>query len=327
MVFFQGNFVVGQVFALLYAFIFRNVNDALRLSVNARHWNVLISGLLLCFFCNGTQLNHLLLMAVISYITLCACGPQNVHKGVMTVSLLYLGYLHLTRQLEEYGGYYIDITGPAMIIVQKVTSLAFNIHDGMCKNKKLTDVQNNLKVTRIPSLLEYMGFVFSFFNVLCGPYSHFNDYISFIEGTNFAKCKKDVDSNELKKSLRIAILKKLSIVTFFAIMLLTYCPKFSMSRLAGMSIINQLIVIKFSQNTLLFADEKFLSSNPTWFIVFYMMASTAGARFKYYFAWIFGEVVCNASGLGYNGVDKNGKPKWDLLNPLDILKFEVCLEI
>lgn len=58
-----------------------------------------------------------------------------------------------------------------------------------------------------------------------------------------------------------------------------------------------------------------------------MMASTAGARFKYYFAWTFGEVVCNASGLGFNGFDSAGKPKWDLLNPLDILKFEVRIKI
>jgi lysophospholipid acyltransferase 1/2 len=38
--------------------------------------------------------------------------------------------------------YYIDVTGPLMIMVQKVTVLAFSLHDGRVRRKEeLNDIQ------------------------------------------------------------------------------------------------------------------------------------------------------------------------------------------
>jgi lysophospholipid acyltransferase 1/2 len=36
-----------------------------------------------------------------------------------------------------------------------------------------------------------------------------------------------------------------------------------------------------------------------------------------------GEAVNNAAGLGFNGYDSNGEPKWDLLNNANIFELEV----
>ncbi|CAG2183403.1 unnamed protein product [Oppiella nova] len=49
------------------------------------------------------------------------------------------------------------------------------------------------------------------------------------------------------------------------------------------------------------------------------------ARFKYYHAWILGEVICNASGLGFAGFDTNGRPDWELMSNIDIFGFESCV--
>jgi hypothetical protein len=38
--------------------------------------------------------------------------------------------------------------------------------------------------------------------------------------------------------------------------------------------------------------------------------------------WI-ADAVANASGLGFNGYDELGKPKWDLVSNVDIIEFEV----
>lgn len=35
------------------------------------------------------------------------------------------------------------------------------------------------------------------------------------------------------------------------------------------------------------------------------------------------DAVANASGLGFNGYDELGKPKWDLVSNVDIIEFEV----
>jgi len=50
----------------------------------------------------------------------------------------YLLCVHLMRQLYDYGSYALDITGPLMIITQKVTSLAFSIHDGFVRGDEVS---------------------------------------------------------------------------------------------------------------------------------------------------------------------------------------------
>lgn len=55
----------------------------------------------------------------------------------MVVALAYLSCIHIHRQYFDYGSYSVDITGPLMIITQKVTSLAFSIHDGFKRGSKV----------------------------------------------------------------------------------------------------------------------------------------------------------------------------------------------
>ena len=55
----------------------------------------------------------------------------------------------------------------------------------------------------------------------------------------------------------------------------------------------------------------------------YMWFAAVSARFSYYTAWKLADLVCNASGLGFNGYDERGRPKWDLLKNIDILNVEV----
>jgi lysophospholipid acyltransferase 1/2 len=43
-------------------------------------------------------------------------------------------------------------------------------------------------------------------------------------------------------------------------------------------------------------------------------------------AWTIGEAVNNASGLGFNGYDENGKAKWDLVTNIRILELEVNIK-
>ncbi len=37
---------------------------------------------------------------------------------------------HLYRMMTDYGGWSLDFTGPLMLIVQKVTLVAYALHDG-----------------------------------------------------------------------------------------------------------------------------------------------------------------------------------------------------
>lgn len=107
---------------------------------------------------------------------------------VMVVSLFYLSLLHLHRLYYEQGSYSLDITGPLMIITQKVTLLTFSIHDGFVRDEaELTKSQKFHAVRKVPSALEYFAYVLHFQGLMCGPMVVYKDYIEFIDGTNILK--------------------------------------------------------------------------------------------------------------------------------------------
>ena len=37
---------------------------------------------------------------------------------------------HIYRMMTDFGGWHLDFTGPLMILVQKITLVAFALHDG-----------------------------------------------------------------------------------------------------------------------------------------------------------------------------------------------------
>lgn len=72
-------------------------------------------------------------------------------------------------------------------------------------------------------------------------------------------------------------------------------------------------------------DDDFVENTSLLAKTLFVIASTTIARTKYYHAWLLSDAICNASGLGFNGYDKDHQPKWDLISNVDIIKFEVRL--
>lgn len=118
----------------------------------------------------------------------------------MFVSLVYLSMIHVYRIYYDYGSYTLDITGPLMIITQKVTLLAFSIHDGFTRNtNELTKSQQFNAVNKLPSPLEFFAYVWHFQGLMAGPLVMYRDYEEFIEGTNFLKhANGNVSSNGIQ---------------------------------------------------------------------------------------------------------------------------------
>lgn len=107
---------------------------------------------------------------------------------VFVVAMGYLMCVHLHRLYYDYGSPTIDITAPLMIITQKVTTLAFSIHDGMSRpESELSASQNFHAVRKLPSLLEYFAYCLHFQSLLAGPIVLYKDYVEFIEGHNLLR--------------------------------------------------------------------------------------------------------------------------------------------
>lgn len=80
-----------------------------------------------------------------------------------------------------------------MVITQKVTSLAFSIHDGFTKKEvDMTKSQKKYAIYKLPSPLEYFSFSLTFPALMAGPAMFYKDYIDFINGNNFMQKTSNV---------------------------------------------------------------------------------------------------------------------------------------
>lgn len=70
-------------------------------------------------------------------------------------------------------------------------------------------------------------------------------------------------------------------------------------------------------------DEDFVNGTGFFYKLWFICMTTTVVRFKYYFAWLTADAICNSSGLGFNGYDENGLAKWDLISNINVIEFEV----
>ncbi|KAM3849366.1 lysophospholipid acyltransferase 2-like, partial [Diretmus argenteus] len=227
----------------------------------------------------------------------------------LVVALGYLSFCQITRvYVFDYGMYSADFTGPMMVITQKITSLAFEIHDGMArKEEHLTPGQKILAIRRMPSLLEYFSYNCNFMGILAGPTCSYNDYIGFIEGE--PRRHRDLEANrkangmlkQSEPSPNMVVVRKLATCFFSLMVFLSVCK-----------------VCPVERNV----DDDFIASTPFYARVVYLYLSMLTTRPKYYFVWTLADAINNAAGFGFNGYNIDGSPRWDLISNLRILDIE-----
>ena len=82
--------------------------------------------------------------------------------------------------------------------------------------------------------------------------------------------------------------------------------------------------------TLYFLTHDTTHTDPSYNIperFFYTYLAALGSRSRFYFIWNLAESVCNAAGLGFEGYDKLGRPKWGLACNVLPLKMELGMNI
>lgn len=90
--------------------------------------------------------------------------------------------------IVAYGTNSIDISILTMQLIMKVTYAAWSINDlaksqAKVKEQKVDNEGSTSKlISRYPSLLEYMGYSFSFVGIV-GPATNLEDYLDFIDET------------------------------------------------------------------------------------------------------------------------------------------------
>ncbi|XP_061178274.1 lysophospholipid acyltransferase 2-like [Saccostrea echinata] len=297
----QINFLVCQISALFLGYYFRKNWSPKQISLVNRHALELVVGFILTAFCFGYQVIHVVLMGWLCYALILHAPRDKFHVLVFISGMGYLCIMHMYRQYYDYEGYSLDITGPLMILTQKVTSIAFPLHDGtQKKDEDLNPDQRIMKIEKPPSVLEYFSYLFSFHNIMVGPLVFYTDYIKFIEGKDGSY--ETPDKTPTVPHPEDAVKEKLMVAGICGVVMVLSPLVFPVEYMA---------------------DEEFLYQTNWFYRNFFVLFCVSLVRAKYYCAWKLGEAVNNAAGLGFSGYDDKGQAKWDLLNNVKIYELEV----
>ncbi|GMT33919.1 hypothetical protein PFISCL1PPCAC_25216, partial [Pristionchus fissidentatus] len=285
------NFISCMILSIPLSLIYsRQLGKASELT---RQVYQLVIGLAYCWFCFGGATKHLLWNCVISYGLMKFAPAKHIHWLVFMFSMLYLTWVHFYRwnYIEVYS---IDITGPIMVTVQKMTTLAFSIHDGVVKKEdELTPLQKREAIKQVPGVIPYLAYIFHFQGILTGPLTFYTDFIHLSRGTHIVKGP----NGEVPDPTSEAI-SKLVKAFFFMLIVALIAPRFPITMLDRTDLNPILWVVLF------------------WFC--FMMQ-----RMPYYLAWYFADGIYNLSGFGFSGYDeKTGEAKWELATNVFAWKVE-----
>uniref|UniRef100_A0A8C8YAW9 Membrane bound O-acyltransferase domain containing 1 n=1 Tax=Panthera leo TaxID=9689 RepID=A0A8C8YAW9_PANLE len=227
------------------------------------------------------------------------------------VAMGYLTICHISRiYIFHYGILTTDFSGPLMIVTQKITTLAFQVHDGLGRRAEdLSAEQHRLAVKVKPSFLQYLSYLLNFMSVIAGPCNNFKDYVAFIEGRHTHMKLLEVNWKQRgfqslpEPSPTGAVIRKLYMTLVSLLLFLTLTKTFPVTCLV---------------------DDWFVHKANFLTRLCYLYIVMQASKPKYYFAWTLADAVNNAAGFGFSGVDKNGNFCWDLLSNLNIWKIETA---
>jgi len=263
-------------------------------NVTFKHCYSIIIGVFLGYFMFGLESLHYFFSTFVCYLIIKYVDYKVSPWIVFVLLIAHLSYGHIMRQLNNYLQFGLDWSLPQMIIVVKVSSLAWAYHDGQLPYESLDRPQRKEKrIQTLPSLLEYYSFIYFFAGFLTGPFTEFNYYISFTNRSTFK------DNNGEIPSSWISTIGKLMLT------LMAYV----------MTQIHKQVPDMYT------TTDEFLNHSLGYRLLYILVCIELGTA-KYYFAFSMGEAACNIVGISYNGKDSNGIAKWDRIVMARLWKFK-----
>ena len=189
----QLKFTICMILALPVAFIFKLVTrDPFQCTdekekgraIAFRHTLCMIIGVSFMTFLFGYDAVHSVISSAVGFLILQLIPTKNVHIWMTGWAMVYLSCCHISRMIVAYLGWELDFTNPQLLLTQKLMNIAFALYDSSRDPSKCTEEQNKRKLSRPPTFLEYFGYIFALHTLLGGPATDYNDYITWIDGSN-----------------------------------------------------------------------------------------------------------------------------------------------
>ncbi|XP_019404426.1 PREDICTED: lysophospholipid acyltransferase 5 [Crocodylus porosus] len=250
-----------------------------------------LTGLSIAYFNFGAQFFHSLLCVLIQFLVLRLMG--RTVTAVCTTFCFQMMYLMAGYYFTATEHYDIKWTMPHCVLTLKLIGLAIDYYDGGQVVEALTPEQQRFAVRGVPTLLEVSGFSYFYGAFMVGPQFSMTDYQKLARG-------EMTDVPGQRPNSFVPALKRL---TLGLICLVIY------------TLLSPYVSDEY------FLSDKFLEQS-FWFRCFYMLVWGKVVLYKYVTCWLVTEGVCILIGLGYNGQDENGKPKWDACANMKVWLYE-----
>ncbi|OJA12673.1 hypothetical protein AZE42_10144 [Rhizopogon vesiculosus] len=221
---------------------------------------------------------------------------------VFTFVMGHLTINHIIRAFFNLSYETVEVTGPQMVLAMKLTTFAWNVYDGRVAPEDLDKWQLQKRITKYPTLLEFLGYSFYFPGILVGPYLDYASYMSLIDESLFksaeGKGSKGRAIPDGRK--RIAYRKMLNGLVFLGIFVVL-----------GPSFYYGIAVTPW------FVTKGFL------YRMAYFQLCGFIERSKYYAVWTLTEGASILTGLGFTGFGPSGESTWEGAANVKFLEIEV----
>nr|XP_034996528.1 lysophospholipid acyltransferase 5 isoform X2 [Zootoca vivipara] len=204
--------------------------------------------------------------------------------------MLYLMAGYYFTATESYD---IKWTMPHCVLTLKLIGLIIDYYDGRKEVQALTPEQQQFAVRGVPTLLEVTGFVYFYGAFMVGPQFSMTQYHKLTRG-------ELTDVPGQRPNSFVPGLKRLGLGLFFMVVYTVVSPYFPEEYLVSDAYLEQ----------------------PFWFRCVYILIWGKTMLYKYVTCWLVTEGVCIITGLGYNGKDEKGRPKWDACANMKVWLFE-----
>ncbi|KAF9649614.1 MBOAT-domain-containing protein [Thelephora ganbajun] len=229
------------------------------------------------------------------------------------VFIFVMGHLlinHIIRAFFDLSYETVEVTGPQMVLVMKLTTFAWNVYDGRRSAEELDKWQLERRVTdqKFPSLLAFLGYTFYFPGFLVGPFLEYAEYDALVTEKLFKSATPPRhlhDPSFVPKRLlpsgrkRVGYFKLVTGLVYLGLFVTLY-GKFSFA---------ETLKPWFGRITLV---ER----------LFFFQIAGFFERCKYYAIWTLTEGAAIITGLGFTGYNDEGRTLWDGAANIRVLNIE-----
>ncbi|WVR06969.1 hypothetical protein IAU60_004005 [Kwoniella sp. DSM 27419] len=258
----------------------------------------------------GTGMLHLLFSIAGTYLIASADRSKSMPWKAFVFVMGHLLFNHIKRNWEGMPATTIEITGSQMVLAMKLTTFAWNVHDGRQRTEDLDTSQTETRLTEMPGPLAFLGYCLFFPSILPGPSFDYATYNALVHHTIYQVAPPGTSPEQAKAAK-------------------TRVP-YGRKRVAYLHMIIGLVFLGIYATFAGQASyERILT--PVWYdwtilkrLGFVQLAGFI-ARTKYYAVWSLSEGACILTGIGFNGYDPvTGRTLWNRVRNINIISIETA---